>query len=488
MKLPFSTEIERVFLATLIAHPETIAEYRNYLSEDLCHNDIHRIIINGIINLFDDKKSVDVVRLCSYISNIGLSDRDDVDVVDYISVIAKKSPVKPGKINDYFKDVYKYYIARKVFSACNDTTQEVASNINSDVATIVSIAEKNLSKCVTAAVEDEYLPVDLYESIAEQIEDFAKNNGSFGIDTPWPTWNRWWGPLTVGDLTVVAAPAKNGKSTFLSEIVETPFLPANRGKNVKILFLDTELETFRVQSRKVSAMTDINEFFIKSGDWKNNPEMKEKVQSALRTLESRKGIVKHMYVANMPIDKISSIIRRWAILDTDPDDMRIVIYDYLKLTGEKKDNSHTEWQILGDKCDALKHLCSEVKACGIAAIQTNQQYDVAASQRIKWFASNILLLKKKDPEELSEHGPKFGTHILKPFEMRNHGPDWVEEEYVKTASQDGILYQKNFLNLKIHNFCITECGTFADIQKEDRDDLDIGEEEEKRLRLEKEVL
>ena len=118
----------------------------------------------------------------------------------------------------------------------------------------------------------------------------------------------------------------------------------------------------------------------------------------LRSLTNRRGVgFFHDYVANIPIDQVIAKVRRWRANETNPEDKVIIIYDYLKITGEQLSNNNTEWQVLGNKCDALKHLCSEIKGCGVAAVQTNQQGDVAASQRIKWFASKLLRATKEDP-------------------------------------------------------------------------------------------
>jgi len=477
MELPNSIQTERVFLASLIKYSDEIPEYLAHLHEDLCYNDTHKIIISAIKNLFESSKSVDVVRLCEYISNIGLANSNEVDIPGYIKVIVAKNPVRRNAISTYFRDLYKYYIARKIHIECRTTVVEIKKNITEDVSKLVSIAEDHLSKCVTSAIDDDFNLVDLYDGIASEIER-EDTLDSMGAYLPFPTWNRWWGPLTIGDLTVIVSPPKAGKSTILSTIADVGFLPENNDKNIKVLYLDTELETHRVRTRKVAAYADVNESYIKNRSWKQYPEMAKKVRDALVMLEERKDSVKHLYVANIPIDRVCSIVRRWAATETEKDDFRIVIYDYLKLTGEKKDHANLEWQILGEKCDTLKHLCSEVDAAGIAAVQSNLNQEVAASQRIKWFASNIIMFRKKTADERSDHGPNFGTHIIYPFELRNQGPDWDAEEYVKTTSKDGVLLQTNYLNIEVKNFHMEERGTLDDVNKSNDSQFDIDDKKQ----------
>lgn len=479
MKLPHSQDIERTFLATLIKYPRLIPEYLEYLTDDLFYVSVHQIIAGAIRFQFKEKKTVDPVILADHISNIGLKNHDETDVPDYIRTIAARSAVSEDAIVTYFKDCYKYKIARLTVEGCRKTEMAVNKAINGSVADIIAVAEKGLAGALTASIEDEYTPIDFYEGMDSYLESLGdEDKSSTGILTPFKTWNRWWGPLTVGDLTVIAAPTKAGKSTVLGYISDAPFCKYNKGKKIKVLLLDTELETYRNRNRKGAALSGVNEAIIKDGRWKKNEETAKKVRDQFPLMRSRKGFVKHLYVANVPIDKICNIVRRWAATETDEDDLRLVIYDYFKITGEKIDDSNKEWQVLGAKVDTFKHLLSEpnVRAAGLAAVQTNGSNDVAASQRIKWFASNTLLWNKKTPEELSEQGEEFGTHHIYPLTLRNQGEDWDNEQYVKVQKKDGVIFTINKLNVKFDNFDLKECGTYADVINKSQEQIDIGDD------------
>lgn len=486
MKLPSSLEIERVFLASLIRYPQVIPDYLEYLTDDLVYGDIHKIILGSIRHEFQQKKTVDSTIIANHIANIGLKTQDDTDIPDYVFTITQKSAVPPERIETYFKDCAKYRMARDTIIACRNTEKEVLKNINNSISDLVTVAEKGLAKAVTASIEDEFKPVDIYADMPEFLEDRAERKDLHGINTPFKTWNRWWGPLTRGDLTVIVAAPKVGKSTILSYIADSAFCNYNKGKNIKVLILDTELETHRVRTRKASALSQVNESYIKNGSWQKDSEMVQKIQSQFSTMGNRKGKVFHIYVADVQIDKIAQIVKRWRATETEPDDECIVIYDYLKLTGEKIDNNHAEWLVLGEKCNTLKKIMSENDACGVCAVQSTGD-DVAASKRIKWFASNLYLFRKFRVEELTIQGDKFGTHCLSAIETRNLGPDWEHEEYVKEVKDKGVVWHKNWLNLEVKNFNITEKGTLKDIISAQAEQLDITEKEP-RMGDEEEIL
>jgi len=489
LKLPYSLEIERTFLATLVKNPEIVPEYLEHLSDDLFFNDVHKIIAGSIRAQFPIKKTIDPVIIADYIKNIGLSRKDDLDVPDYIWTITSQNAVHKEKAEVYFEDCYKYKIARAVINQCMYAASEINKRINRPISEIVSIAEKALSKAVTSAIQDEYKPVDIYKDMLPFLESLATSQTSGGIKTPFPTWNRWWGNLTRGDLTVIASPPKTGKSTILSYIADVPFCRFNKGKNVKVLVLDTELESERVKSRKAAALTEVGWSFIQDGRWLKNEEYTGAVLDKKDLFEKRaNGAFKHLYVPGVPMEKIKSIIRRWRATETEPDDECLIIYDYLKITGEKVDDSNKEWQVMGEKCNALKEIVSEVRATGLACIQTNEVGGVAMSARIKWFASNILMFRRKTPEEISEHGEEYGTHILQPVELRNLGDDWVNEQWVKEVKDKGTVYLPNWLNLEVSNFNIFERGTRRDISEHGNKQIDIDPPKKKLITVEDDLI
>lgn len=475
MKLPSSFEIERAFIASLIRYPEVIPDYLELLVDDLVYADVHKIILGSIRHEFQQKRTVDPTIIASHIANIGLKTQDDTDIPDYVFTITTKSAVNKDKIETYFKDCVKYQFARATITSCRDAEKQVYKALNGSISDVVAVAEKALAKASTCAISNEFDIVDVYKDMDVFLEDRAEQTHLHGIFTPFKTWNRWWGPLTRGDLHVIAAPPKTGKSTILNYIADVPFCKYNAGKSIKVLILDTELETHRVKTRKAAAMSQVNESHIKNGNWQKHSEMVAAIQGTFSKMRQREGKVFHLYVGDVPIDKIKQIVRRWRAIYTEPEDECLIVYDYLKITGEVINDANKEYQVLGDKCNTLKKLCSENDCACVAAVQTNGINDVAASQRIKWFASNIYRFRKFTHEELSKQGDKFGTHLLEPIETRNLGPDWEYDQTVKEPKEKGIVWHQNWLNLEVKNFDMREKGTLKDIIEAQAEQLDITE-------------
>lgn len=469
--LPYAEDIERFFLSILLRFPKTMTKYSGFIPDDLFFNGVHKVIYSVIKKIFHEQgENFDPVIVGATLTDMGLRYSDDVDIVDYIEVVTKTCKVPERQADDYFKQLHKYCIARRICENSRQTEVDVKSNLSEPIDKLVARAEKNLLTTVSSYLNNDDQPKDLYSGFASYIEGLAECEQA-EIPTPFDTWNKWWGGYIVGDLNIIAAPYKVGKSTLLSFLGNK----AAFEQGMKVLFLDTEMETERVQRRIFASLSNINEAHVRRGEWVKNEDMRHRGEMALKIASNRQGMgFYHDYVANIPIDQVVAKVRRWRANETNPDDKILIVYDYMKITGEALSQNNTEWQVLGNKCDTLKHLCSEVGGCGLAAVQTNQQGDVAASQRIKWFASNCYVLRRKTADEIYQHGKEYGTHKFEALATRNLGPAWETECYVETLDEEGkMTYVENYLNLEFKNFLVEEKGTLADAVKHKNKQLEI---------------
>jgi hypothetical protein len=95
-----------------------------------------------------------------------------------------------------------------------------------------------------------------------------------------------------------------------------------------------------------------------------------------------------------------------------------------------------------------------------AANITDDESIVSLSDRITQFSSHMFILRNKTFDELqNEKG--FGTHKFINVKARHLGKD-IAGAINPVKMPDGTL-KKNFVNLEIANFCVTEKGDFRDI-------------------------
>lgn len=309
--------------------------------------------------------------------------------------------------------------------------------------------------------------------------------------TPHPEFNRFYGGLRPKNLYAFVARPGAGKSSFL---FDTAFKTSQiSGFKTKVLYLDTEMEHEDIKWRAVASITGVPMWYLETGNWRKFPEMIKKVRPALALMKDY--YLDHKKIGNKTIDQICAIARRWRY-SVGKDCPAIIVYDYVKLTGEKISESWKEYQAIGDKIDKLKKLSEELDVPLLTACQLNRSGEsrnkmgkdvtddssaIAASDRLQWFASFVGIFRAKTLDEVAEDTTDFGTHKLIQLKTRFQGKDAQGfSSFVKRKTKEGVKFMFNYLNFDLTNFNVREKGSLFDIVKRENSihSLDDGKEKD----------
>ena len=162
-----------------------------------------------------------------------------------------------------------------------------------------------------------------------------------------------------------------GKTTWLADVC---FKTAKYNK-VKALYLDTEMTTKEIRFRMAAAISGVPSWYLETGQWRKNENFYQRVKAAESRLKEDNDFY-HMHVSNKSIDQICSLIKRWYYNEVGRGNQCLVVYDYVKLTGEKVGQNWAEYQAIGEKINRLKEVAEEVKlsnAYSYAAIGLPEQ-------------------------------------------------------------------------------------------------------------------
>ena len=275
------------------------------------------------------------------------------------------------------------------------------------------------------------------------------------------------GGIRKGNIYAWVSRPKHGKSTILSHLA-TEMSVINE---CPALILDTEMSTVDVQFRIASAVTGIPVWYLETGQWRKNEQMVKRFEDNKERFYKAKRNVMHMTVAGKPIQEICSIVRRWYYTHVGRGNNCVVVYDYIKLTGEK-DSNKKEYELIGEKVNTLKELTLELDIPLLTACQLNRSAEsgvddssaIAQSDRLQWFASFVAIFRRKSPEEISQEGREFGTHKLIPLATRFQGREAQgHTDLVRVAEGNRYKYVPNFINYNIENFSVSEHGTLQTI-------------------------
>ena len=180
----------------------------------------------------------------------------------------------------------------------------------------------------------------------------------------------------------------------------------------------------------------------------------------------------HHHVGNKNVDQICSLIRRWHFKHVGRGEPCLIVYDYVKLTGEKVGNNWAEYQAIGDKIDKLKKIAEEINAPLLTAMQLNRSGEsatddssaIALSDRLQWFATFVAIFRRKTLEEIAVDGEQFGTHKLIPLKSRHQGQHAPgHQDLIRRSINGKFRYVQNFLNFNVDNFRVDEQGSLIDI-------------------------
>jgi hypothetical protein len=177
-----------------------------------------------------------------------------------------------------------------------------------------------------------------------------------------------------------------------------------------------------------------------------------------------------------------NIIRRFYYSEVGRGNPMLFSFDYIKTTYERQ-SGVSSWETIGRMVDKFKQLiqkelCFNGKpaVAMLTSVQSNRlgitnnrnsdsivddESIVAGSDQVTQFCSHLFLLRQKAMDEIQSEPEGFGTHKLICLKYRWLGKD-VHRATQPVEMPDGTK-RKNYINLSMNNFNISECGDLQDM-------------------------
>jgi len=471
---PFKKELNRQFLSGAIRHPEILAEC--HLTEKDFDSDVNRVVFSALKACIAQGGKFSEYVLIDRMVSMGQKLGGMLDPAIYVTKLLGLAVNQDAALS-IAKEIGKTSVRRELYEAA----QRVQQAIEEDAGAKKSLNAIELISKTTgifnekvnllgSRAEDE--PMDLYEDLEEYIESLGHHPEDIGPIPPFPIYHDLWGTFSPGDMSVYCARPKGAKSTFLMNIVEQCVL---KDPEVVCLMLDTELETKRVQRRITSAMTDVNEYIIRTGKWKENPTIALKVREALQRSHEMTARINHTYVGGKTTEEQLSICRRWFHKHAAMGKKALICLDYIKLGSVDLDNLGVmkDYQSVGKKVDQFKQLATELQCHVLTAAQTNRSNEgrdintrrsdgaaIGLSDFISQYASNIYILEKLTLEQIAMFSSLDCTHTLSCVYARNLGVKGSEPLVRYQDARGKDRWTENFVFYRIKNFRVEELTDF----------------------------
>lgn len=371
---------------------------------------------------------------------------DELGGLEYL-VLLEDTNIPEDNLDIFIQKVKQSYTRRSLINISESikdfVISEKAEVLNpSEMITYVEQKINDLS-INTSSTEEVYKMGDNTEEVLNQR---AENPSQVpGLEVGWYEYDKITNGAQPGDLIVVCAPSKVGKSVMLTNWASKIGID----DTIPILYFDTEMNEREQEDRILSKLTGIPHSEIVSGLYVLDTafglakDKLAKLKVAREKLEL--GNYYHVYIPHFSLEKVNALARKFVVQLG----VKAIFFDYIKIPSNQANfNSMKEYQALGFFTSGLKDLAGLLKVPIFTACQANRNdldnqspdaNNIGGSYRILQLATKLMFLINKSEEKIAKDGFQNGNQQLIIKYQRNGMSD---------APPINIMFYKEILKME----------------------------------------
>lgn len=344
---------------------------------------------------------------------------DELGGLEYLSIL-EEIEIPTDNLGIFIEKVKQSYTRRKLLNISDDLTKFIKSE-KAEVLNpgeLISFIEKKVND-LTVNISTSSEVYKMGDRTDEVLEERSKHPEQIpGLETGWTEFDSLTNGGSPGDLIVVVAPSKTGKSVTLTNWA------TNIGIRDKlpVLYFDTEMNEREQEDRILANLSGVPEREIISGLYIQdtvNGKAEDKLARIKEARDSLKmGHYYHIYIPHFSIEKITAIAKKFMAQVG----LEAIFFDYIKIPSSGADfKTQQEYQALGFFTSGLKDLAGTLKIPIFTACQTNRNdletnnpdaSNIGGSYRILQLASKLIFLINKSDERIAKDGFSNGNQQL----------------------------------------------------------------------------
>lgn len=355
---------------------------------------------------------------------------EDFGGSEYLTLLTEQHIDNNVKI--FCEKLKQAYTKAKMFSICEDYNNFLLSD-QTEVLNPTEITSK-LELEISELNNKVQKITDVYkmgESAEEILKLRAENpNAVPGLEVGWTKFDYYTNGGQPGDLIMLCARAKTGKSTTLTNWAVKLAIK----DKIPILYFDTEMSQREQEDRILSILSGVPHKEIISGMYVLDTENGKADQKIKKLKEAvnmlKEGCYYHIYMPSFSIDKVNAVAKKLKLQHN----IQAIFFDYLKFPSSQMSalKNAQEWQMLGFIASGLKDLAGTLKVPIYSACQENRlspkdtkkdETNVGGSDRILQLATKLIFLVNKPEEDLIREGSINGNQQLYIAYQRNGESD-----------------------------------------------------------------
>lgn len=355
---PHSLESEQCIIGSILLESDSLISIVDSISSNDFYSSAHKLIYESILELFNEKKHIDLVTVSDKLKTKGYL--DEIGGINYLTSTTTIVPTT-SNIGAYADIVKEKSLLRKLIKMSNDIIS-LGYSEDMDIDEILNQAEKKIFDISQNNTETDFKPIgSVLSDVYSLIEEVYSNNSDLtGLDTGFIDLNKKLGGFHKSDLILVAARPGMGKTAFALNLVANAALKSNA--NVAVFSLEMSKE--QLVQRLISSQSNvpikhITEGKIADDEWK-------KLMDAMKVLGQANIFIDD--TAGIKVSDIRSKCRKLKI----EKGLDMIMIDYLQLM-EGDGRNENRQQEVSKISRSLKILAKEMNCPVIALSQLSRK-------------------------------------------------------------------------------------------------------------------
>ena len=295
---------------------------------------------------------------------------------------------------------------------------------------LVGKIENRITEIANSAINETSV-YKMGTDLEKRLEERAKRPTLVaGLQVGWTVFDRVTNGGQAGDLIIVCARAKMGKSVVLSTWAKNFAIR----DGLPVLYIDTEMTSEEQEDRITSMITGIPVHEIVTGlfavdtEYGTKEEKIKKIKEAVNKI--KEAPYYHVYMPNFSSEKVVALAKQYK----SKYNIQALFFDYIKVPASQGSSLQQikEYQALGFFTSTLKDIAGLLKIPVYSAVQENRNDEkgtekgagnVAGSDRILQLATKLMFLYAKTDEQIARDSVLLGNRQIKIAYQRNGESD-----------------------------------------------------------------
>ncbi|TSA45985.1 replicative DNA helicase [bacterium] len=357
---PQNTEAEASVLGSIMLDRDAIIKVADQLSADDFYEDRNRLIFETMLELYDDRSSIDVLTVSNKLEEKKLLEK--LGGLSYLTSLVNSTPSSAHVVH-YADIVQKKGTLRKLIHAASEIVSSAYDEVT-DVDMLLDSAEQKLFGVSQKYLKQNFIALSsvLHETF-DRIDELHRERGKLrGIPTGFSDLDNLLGGLQKSDLVVLAARPSMGKTSLALDIARHVGVQAKKPVGIfslemskdqlvdKLLAAEAGVDMWRLRTGRLSDEGEDNDF--------------ERIGHAMGRLADSP-----IYIDDSASSNIMEIRTKARRLQAEHD-LSLIVVDYLQLMEGR--NTENRVQEVSEISRALKSLARELKVPVLALSQLSR--------------------------------------------------------------------------------------------------------------------